>query len=59
MVPTSELIALQRSAAMLGVGQKQPVDGELLEAICAELVEARRLLDRFGADLKTIARRTH
>ena len=57
MVPTSDLIALQRSAAMLAIGQQQPVDGEVLEAICGELIEARRLLDRFGSDLTTIARR--
>lgn len=42
---------------MLEPGQKQPVEGEVLAAICSELLEARRLLARFGADLKSIARK--
>jgi hypothetical protein len=51
----SELVALQRSAAMLSRGQTQPVDAGLLEAICGELIEARQLLERLGGDLRAVA----
>jgi hypothetical protein len=51
----SELVALQRPSAMLGNGETQPVDAELLEAICGELIEARQLLERLGGDLRAVA----
>jgi hypothetical protein len=54
----SELVALQRSAAMLPPGQSQPVDRDTLHALCSELLEARELMSRLGADLRTIAQRS-
>lgn len=56
-VTAAELVSLQRSAAMLGPGQQQPVDRELLYALCSELLEARQLLGRLGADLRSVASR--
>jgi hypothetical protein len=56
-VDTGKLVALQRSAAMLSPGQSIPVDRETLAAMCGELLEARALLARLGADLRTVARR--
>jgi hypothetical protein len=56
-VPQAELIALQRSAAMVGGGQSVPVPADVLGALCTELLANRSLLERFGADLRTIARR--
>lgn len=38
----ADLVSLQRSAAMLGVGQKMPVDRDELLDMCSELVECRR-----------------
>lgn len=57
MMTTAELIALQRSTAMLQPGQRMPVEREQLQAICSELIEARELLSRLGTDLKDVARR--
>lgn len=57
-LPTSELVALQRSAAMLTPSQQQPVDRDVLIELCAELVESRQLLARLGADLRTVAQRS-
>lgn len=57
-ITTAELIALQRSTAMLPPGQRMPVDRDQLQGLCQELLEARELLDRLGTDLRTVARRT-
>jgi len=53
----ADLVSLQRSAAMLGVGQKMPVDRDELLEMCSDLIECRQLLTRLGGDLKTVARR--
>lgn len=57
-LPTAELVALQRSAAMLRPGQSQPVDRDTLYEMTAELLEARELLGRLGADLRAVAKRS-
>ena len=56
-VTSGQLVALQRSAAMLLPGQTIPVDRETLTALCSELLDARSLLERLGADLRTVATR--
>ena len=56
-VPTSDLVALRCSDAMLRPGQTQPVDRDTLYELTAELVAARELLARLGADLRTVAQR--
>lgn len=43
---------------MLTPGQKQPVDRDVLNAMCSELLESRALIARFGDDLRTIAKRS-
>lgn len=57
-IPTAELIAMQRSAAMLTPGRQQPVDRDVLIELCAEVLESRQLLARLGADLRTVAQRS-
>jgi len=56
-VDQSELIAIQRSAAMLSSGQSTPVDRDVLYELCSELIEARQLLARLGTDLRSVAAR--
>jgi hypothetical protein len=56
-VPTSELVSLERSAAMIQPGQKYPVERVALISICRELLEYRSLLERLGGDLRAVAAR--
>ncbi len=58
-VPQAEVIALQRSAAMLTEGQALAVPGDVVCALCTEVLANRALLERFGADLRRIARHAH
>jgi len=53
----SDIIALQRSAAMLRPGQTMPVERDELLELCEEIVSSRQLLARLGADLRTVAAR--
>ncbi len=55
-VSDAELIALQRSAVMLQPNANAAVSREQFLELVNELVETRRLLRRFGADLTTVAR---
>lgn len=55
MLSTGDLTSLQRSAAMLSPGQSLPVARETLQELCTELLDARALLARLGADLRTVA----
>lgn len=52
----ANLVTLQRSAAMLPAGTPVPVERDDLLELIEELFELRRLVQRFGGDLKTIAR---
>jgi hypothetical protein len=54
---TPDLVSLRRSAAMLTPGQTIPVERDTLIRILDELDQSQRLLERFGTDLTTIARR--
>ena len=45
---TAELVALQRSAAMLTPGQSMPIERDVLFELCGEVLEARQLLARLG-----------
>ncbi len=56
-VELADIVALQRSAAMLQPGQALSVDREELMALCEEVVASRQLLARLGADLRTVAAR--
>ena len=58
MVPMGQLVALQRSAAMLTSGQSIPVGRDELLELCEELIDARQLLTRLGADLRAVATRS-
>ncbi len=51
----ADIIALQRSAAMLRPGQTMPVERDELLELCEEIVSSRQLLARLGADLRTVA----
>ena len=51
----SDLVSIQRSAAMAPPMSKVPVDRDVLIEIIEELLGKRALLARFGADLKTVA----
>lgn len=57
-ISSAELVALQRSAAMLPPGQRLSVEREQLYAMCSELIEARQLLARLGSDLREVADRS-
>jgi hypothetical protein len=57
VVDSAQITALQRSAAMLTRGQKLPVDRDELMALCEEVLESRQLLQRLGADLRSVAAR--
>ena len=52
----AELVTLQRSAAMLPAGTSVPVGRDDIIELIDELFELRRLVQRFGGDLKTLAR---
>jgi hypothetical protein len=54
-VDTAELVALQRSAAMLTPGQSMPIERDVLFELCGEVLEPRQLLARLGTDLKAVA----
>jgi hypothetical protein len=54
-VTDSDLVSMQRSAAMGQPGSKIPIDRDLLIEIVEEVLAKRALLARFGADLKTVA----
>jgi hypothetical protein len=58
VISTAELVALQRSTAMVAPGQPVPVERERLHALCTELIEARQLLARLGSDLREVAARS-
>ena len=58
MVSDSDLVALQRSAAMLPPGGSMPVRREQLFEMCGELIESRQLLTRLGSDLRSVANRS-
>jgi hypothetical protein len=57
MMNTADLIATQRSAAMAPPNTDIRVPRDDLIEIIEELLDQRRLLQRVGTDLKTIARR--
>ena len=54
-VPQTELISIQRSAAMIQPRATYPVERELLMTLITEVLEQRQLLARLGADLKAVA----
>ena len=54
-VTNSDLVSIQRSAAMAPPMSKVGVDRDVLIEIIEELLGKRALLARFGADLKTVA----
>jgi hypothetical protein len=58
MLPTAELVAIQRSAAMLREGQTYALPRNELIELIAEVIEARQLLERLGGDLRTVAARS-
>jgi hypothetical protein len=58
VLPTAELVAIQRSAAMLREGQTYAVPRDELIELIAEVIEARQLLERLGGDLRTVAARS-
>ena len=53
----ADLISLQRSAAMLQPGASLAVERDLLIRVLDELFSQRALLQRLGADLKSVARK--
>lgn len=53
----ADLISLQRSAAMLQPGASIGVERDLLIRVLDELFSQRALLQRLGADLKSVARK--
>lgn len=53
----ADLIALHRSTAMLSPGTNIGVERDLLLSLLDELITQRALLQRLGADLRTVARR--
>ena len=55
MLPTAELVGIQRSAAMLTTGQTYPMPRDELIALVSEVLEARQLLERLGGDLRAVA----
>ena len=52
----AELVTLQRSAAMQLAGTSVAVDRDDIIELIEELFELRRLVQRVGGDLKTLAR---
>ena len=54
-VTDSDLISMQRSAAMAPPMSKVPVDRDVLIELIEELLGKRSLLARFGKDLKAVA----
>jgi hypothetical protein len=54
---THEIEILRRSAAMQQPGTKVAVDRSTLVQLLGELIEARQLLGRLGADLKAVEQR--
>jgi hypothetical protein len=54
-VTDSDLVSIQRSAAMALPMSKVPVERDVLIEIIEELLGKRSLLARFGADLKAVA----
>jgi hypothetical protein len=58
MVSDSDLVALQRSAAMLPPGGSMPVGRDHVFDMCTELIESRQLLTRLGSDLRSVANRS-
>ena len=57
-IDTADLVALQRSAAMVPPGEQIKVERDRLYALCTELIEARQLLARLGSDLRAVAARS-
>ena len=57
MIPTAELVAIQRSAAMLREDQTYGLPREVLIELVDEVLEARQLLERLGGDLRAVAAR--
>lgn len=55
----AHLVSLQRLAAMLPPGTSIGVERELLLRVLDELFSQRALLQRLGADLKTVTRKVH
>ncbi|MEP6659152.1 MAG: hypothetical protein ABJD24_04460 [Acidimicrobiales bacterium] len=53
----ADLVALQRSTAMIAPGAPAAIKREELLEILDEITATRALLARLGADLKTVARR--
>lgn len=53
----ADLIALQRSAAMLQPGACIGVERDVLLNVLDELFSQRALLQRLGSDLKSVARK--
>jgi hypothetical protein len=56
MMNTADLIATQRSAAMAPPNTDIKIQRDDLIEIIEELLDQRRLLQRVGTDLRTIAR---
>jgi hypothetical protein len=56
-VPTPGLISIGRSAAMAPPCSKVTIERETLCSLVDEVVAQRALLERFGTDLRSIARR--
>jgi hypothetical protein len=52
----AELVTMQRSAAMQLAGTTVSVDRDDIIELIEELFELRRLVQRVGGDLKTLAR---
>jgi hypothetical protein len=52
----ADLVSVQRSAAMQLAGTKVSVDRDDIIELIEELFELRRLVQRVGGDLKTLAR---
>ena len=57
MIPVAELVAIQRSAAMLREGQTYALPRGVLIELVDEVLEARQLLERLGGDLRAVAAR--
>jgi len=58
-VTQADIVALHRSAAMLPPGSRTTVERDLLVVVLDALISQRALLQRLGADLRTVARRSN
>ena len=58
MVSVGDVVALQRSAAMVQPGQSVPVPRDTLIGLCDELLELRALVTRVGTGVRDVAQRS-